>query len=809
MDNSLTFEQLNSFYIGKEFDLDAKKLDPVPLLYKNKNFTTHAAIIGMTGSGKTGLGISLIEEAAMDNIPVLVIDPKGDMGNLMLAFPELSPEDFRPWIDKTEAMSKEMSPDELARKTALQWKKGLSKWNIEPSRIKRYLSKVRRRIFTPGSKAGIPISILGDFSPPDSRLLNDPDSLNSLIDSTTTSLLALAGIESEPLKSREHLLLSSLFLYHWKRGQALTMESLIGEVINPPFEKLGVLPLETIYPSQERMKLAMAFNTVLASPRFSAWLAGEPLEINRLLYSQDGKPCISIFSIAHLSESERFFFVSILLGRFLSWLRRQQGSSSLKTLLYMDEISGYFPPVAVPPTKRPMLLLLKQARAYGAGIILATQNPGDLDYKGLSNIGTWFIGRLQTRQDQDKVIEGLKSASVKGVDESRVRALLSSLPKRTFLMRSVHLDKNIIFKTRWVMSFLRGPLTLENIRLLAQGKDTGVDGELPGKMQDSQAPSGDISSVFGTALGNRAESSRPIISKSIPQFFHVPPVADGKFMLEPYLVMNAKVRFFNSKRGIDIEEEKAVRVYLDPDFQGPDWEEAEIFDLAQEDLSKDPPSNASFAPLPSSILGLKSLSIFIKSWKDFLYQNSRLKLYRVKKLKIESVPGETLEEFKIKVMDILKEQKAQRIEKLQEKYEKRYQRLEEKLAVALNRLEREKEDVSTKSVDTAVSFGVAILGALFGRKALSSTTASRTGRGIRSASRIMKEKQDVKRAEDAVERIKEQMEELESDLQEEIELISQKYDVDNYDIESFFIRPKRSDIVDAKGFILWEAVPQF
>ncbi len=811
MDYSQILEQLDTFYIGRGLDLETSELMPEPLLYKSKNLTTHAAIIGMTGSGKTGLGISLIEEAAMDNIPVIVIDPKGDMGNLMLAFPELRPEDFRPWIDETEASAKNMSVEELAEKTAKVWRQGLEKWWQGPSRIRRYLSKAERQIYTPGALAGTPVSILGNFAPPERDILEDVDTLNSLISSTVTGLLALAGIDADPLKSREHLLVSSLFLYFWRRGQALTMESLIGSIINPPFDKLGVLPLETIYPSQHRMELAMSFNTVLASPNFSSWLKGEPLEIGNFLHSRDGRPKISIFTLSHLSETERQFFVTILLNRFLNWLRRQQGSSTLKVMLYMDEISGYFPPVATPPTKKPMLLLLKQARAYGAGIILSTQNPVDLDYKGLSNIGTWFIGRLQTKQDQNRVIDGLKSASQKGFDEKSIRKILSSLPKRTFLMRSVHREKPVIFQTRWVMSYLRGPLTLENIKRLTR-KDTAEMEQKPlqEEMHDDDANhvKSQIFSVRGVNTPvSSAPVAAPVISSAIPQYYLIPPVPADSFYLEPAIVATARVRFFDSRRNIDMVQDKSAILYLDESTDAINWEDGEDFDAEMEDLSKTQPSSCSYAPLPPFVLNARTLGPVLKSWKDYLYHNSRIELFRIKGLKLESHPGQDMEDFKMEAMNLLKEKKAQAMEKIEAKYERQYQRLEDRLNRAVARLEREKADVSARGVDTAVSFGVAILGALFGRKTLSATTASRTGRGIRSASRMMREKEDVRHAQDEVERIKRQMEELESSMREETDALSQRFSIDKYPIETFYIRPRRSDISDAKAFILWHATP--
>ncbi len=807
MNPGFDFERLDTFFLGREVDIKTGRLYDQPLLFKNRNLTTHAAIIGMTGSGKTGLGIAMIEEAAMDSIPVIVIDPKGDMGNLMLSFPDLSPGDFLPWIDEAAAGQKGLSREEYAEKTAETWKKGLKKWWQGPERIAACMEKAERRIFTPGSTAGEPVSILGGFESPDAEILHDVDALNSLITSTVSGLLALAGMESDPLKGRENLLLSTIFLYFWRRNQGLSLESLIGSIINPPFQKLGVLPLETIYPSAERMKLAMVFNTVLASPGFSSWLQGIPLDIGRILYGENGRPRISIFSLPHLGEPERMFFVTVLLNRFLSWLRMQQGSTSVRCLLYMDEISGYFPPVASPPSKRPMLMLLKQARAYGAGIILSTQNPADLDYKGLSNIGTWFIGRLQTRQDQDKVLEGLETASADTFDKSGMRTALSSLPGRTFLLRSVHLNRHLFFRTRWVMSYLRGPLTLENIKRLKN--NSGRD-EKPlyssQRKTDMRGQALGMESLFPGKLRGGELSKRPILAAGITQLFHVPPVPAERFLLRPYLALTAKVRFFDVRRGIDIIRHESAKVFMDENFVQADWKTAEPLDIEASDLAQSPPEEASYFSLPQSLLSSRSLAPFARSWSDFLYRSCRLKLFRVKSLKLESRPGESPEDFRARMAAILRTRKQDALDKLETRYEKRYLVLEDRLARARSRLEKEKGDVAARGVDTAVSFGVAILGALFGRRTLSGANASRAGRGIRSAGRMLREKEDVQRARASVERAEEALRLLARGLDKDTQKISQKYSPENYPVEGFFIKPRRTDVYEVKSFILWEAL---
>ncbi|MEN8119688.1 MAG: DUF87 domain-containing protein, partial [Bacteroidota bacterium] len=386
-DLTALYEKLGVFYLGKEVDPKTQKLTDELVLYKNKNFTTHAALIGMTGSGKTGLGIDIIEEAILDNIPTIIIDPKGDMGNLLLTFPELKPADFEPWVDPGTAESKGMNVKEFASKTASLWDNGIQSWHQDKSRIKKLKENAEYVIYTPGSSAGVQLSVLSSFDAPSEELIDDPDSFTSVINSTVSSLLALIKFKGDPLQSKEYLLLSSIFMHLWKKGISITLEELIGYVSNPPFDKIGVLPLKSFYTQTQRLNLAMKLNTVLASPNFSAWTEGEAMDIKNLLYSEDGKAKVSILSIAHLDESQRMFFVTLFLNRYISWMRNQQGTSSLRALLYMDEIFGFFPAVSNPPSKKPMLLLLKQARAFGISIVLATQNPIDLDYKGLSNIG--------------------------------------------------------------------------------------------------------------------------------------------------------------------------------------------------------------------------------------------------------------------------------------------------------------------------------------------------------------------------------------------------------------------------------------
>jgi hypothetical protein len=458
------YEKLGLFYLGKDIDKTTMEATEALTLLKNKNFTTHAAIIGMTGSGKTGLGVSIIEEAAIDNIPSILIDPKGDMGNLCLTDATFSAKNFEPWVSD-EAKAKEANVGEYAVKISTMWKEGIESWGQTSERVEKF-QNVKKTIYTPGSSAGVSINIMSSLETPPPEIMEDSDIFGSYLKSTTVSLLSLVGIVADPLDSKEYILLAQIITKAWLADEDLSIESIIGKIINPSFKKIGVLPLDDFYPQSARFKLATKFNSLIASPSFSLWLKGENLDIQKLLYDENGKAKIAIFSIAHLNDDERMFFVTLLLNKYIAWMRRQSGTSALKTLLYMDEIFGFFPPTKNPPSKEPMLLLLKQARAFGVGIVLSTQNPIDLDYKGLSNIGTWFIGRLQTTQDIERVIDGLGGQIGSSFDKKEIKTLLANLQKRTFFLKSAHLDDIRLFSTRWVMSYLKGPLKRDEIALL-------------------------------------------------------------------------------------------------------------------------------------------------------------------------------------------------------------------------------------------------------------------------------------------------------------------------------------------------------
>src|SRR5262245_26291129 len=531
-----TIEGLGVFYLGKGYELASKKPTEDLLLYDSKDLTTHAVCVGMTGSGKTGLCLALLEEAGIDNIPAIIIDPKGDLSNLLLTFPQLRAEDFEPWLDPAEATTKGITTAQLAAKTAEQWKLGLAASQQDGARIQRFRDAVDIAIYTPGSSAGLPLTVLRSFDAPPQTTRDNNEAMREAVSAAASGLLGLLGIDADPLKSREHILLSNIFDRAWRDEKSLDMEALIRRIQSPGFDKVGVMYLESFFPANERFELAMQLNNLLASPGFSAWMEGEPLDVQRLLYTPQGKPRLSILSIAHLSDAERMFFVTILLSEVISWMRAQPGTSSLRAILYMDEVLGYFPPSKNPPSKGPMLTLLKQARAFGLGVVLATQNPVDLDYKGLANCGTWFLGRLQTERDKLRVLEGLEGASAAAgstFDRAEMDRILSGLGNRVFLMNNVHEDHPVVFQSRFALSFLRGPVTREQIgKLMEERKATTSASGLRAEREETTARSG------------AAKAERPILPPEITERFaarraNLP--AGASVIYHPALIGQAKL----------------------------------------------------------------------------------------------------------------------------------------------------------------------------------------------------------------------------------------------------------------------------
>jgi len=779
------FEKLGAFYLGKRYDDATDTLTDELVLYDSKDLTTHAAIIGMTGSGKTGLGIGILEEAALDHIPVIAIDPKGDMGNLLLTFPQLRAEDFRPWIDPRVAMDKGQTPDEFAAGQAALWKKGLGEWGQTGKRIEQLRKSVDLAIYTPGSNAGLPVSVLRSFDAPDQALIDDIDLYRERVQATATGLLTLLGMDADPVSSREHILISRLLDNAWKQGHNLDVPSLIAEIQDPPVTKIGVMNVDSFFPAGERFKLAMALNNLLAAPGFEAWMQGAPLRAKDLLYTEDGQPRISVMAISHLDESQRMFFVSMLLNEIIGWMRAQPGTSSLRAIIYMDEIFGYMPPVANPPSKKLFLTLLKQARAYGVGLVLATQNPVDLDYKGLSNTGTWFIGRLQTERDKARVMEGLEGASAGNFDRQAMERTIAGLGKRRFLLHNVHEDEPVVFSTRWVLSYLAGPLTRDHIsELMKTAKN-----RLAAAAQAVSKPK------------RKSTATAPALPPSINQFYVRGHGED--IVYHPRLIAGGDVVFTNARYKVEDTREVLHTVEFEDGPVEIDWDNCEPLGVAISDLLNEGQEDASYADCPPGADNAKAYTGWQRDYQRWLRQNETVTLFRSKRFKLTSLPTETEGEFRVRLQDAASEERDAAIARIRKRYATKTTTLENRLLRARQALAVQEEQSSKKKLDTAVSFGTAILGAVLGRKKLSSSTASKMGTAIRTAGGARKESQDVARAEETVARVQADLDELNANLEKEIAALDTAFDAQNEELDEIVVRAKSTDISVAITGLVW------
>jgi hypothetical protein len=791
------FEKLGLFYLGRRYDMEARRAQDELILYDSRDLVTHAVCVGMTGSGKTGLCLSVIEEAAIDGVPVIAIDPKGDLGNLLLTFPGLSAAEFRPWIDEDEARRAGVTADAFAGAEAERWSKGLADWGQNGARIERLRHAAEFSIYTPGSSAGQPVSIMSSFAAPPPAARENPEALAERAGTTATSVLALAGVDVQP-RSREHTLLASLFGTAWSVGRDLDLAALIQQVQAPPFEKVGVVDLDSFFPAKDRFDLAMRLNGLLAAPGFAQWLEGAALDPASLLYTSQGKPRVAIFSIAHLGDAERMFFVTLLLNQVVAWMRGQSGTASLRAVLYMDEILGYFPPVANPPSKAPLLTLLKQGRAFGIGVMLATQNPVDLDYKGLANTGTWFLGRLQTERDKARMLDGLEGAAAGSMDRAETDRLLSALDKRVFLLHNVHEKAPVVFQTRWTLSYLRGPLSRDQIRTLTPAAEQQAPPVPASQPSRASEPSRTAQTIPAThkARGT-GEGAAPVLPPGIQQFFVPRPVnADSQsgrdVRYKPVVLGAARVGFGDSKLGID--EVREV-LYVAPVGQraiAVDWSTATRLEIAAGDLRETAEPGVSFESVPTPGLQPRSYASWSKEFARWLGQSEKLDLMRHRDLRLTSAPGETERDFVVRVQDANRAARDAAVDALRKKYGPKQAQLAEQLRRAEASVGRETAQASQQKLQTGLSMGATILGAIFGRKAIGAGTLGRATTAARGVGRSMKETEDIRRATENVEAVRARVRALEEELLRETRKITEG--IAQPSIERLSLSPKRGQV---------------
>jgi DNA helicase HerA-like ATPase len=796
-------EGLGVFYLGQKVDADRGTPTGEPLLVDAKRFTTHAVCVGMTGSGKTGLLIDLIEEAALDGIPTLVIDPKGDLANVLLSFPDLAPADFLPWLEPEAATREGLSLEELAARTAKKWADGLAASGQSGERIRRLHDAADMAVYTPGSRTGRPLAMLGSLDAPPAAILDDPEARRERIESLVSAILALVGIEGEPGRSREHVLLSTILDTLWKSGQKVDFGTLVRAVPAPPIERVGFLDLENFFPAGDRFALASRLNTVAAAPGFDAWLDGEPLDFGRLLWTPEGRPRVAVVSIAHLADAQRMAFVTLLAGAAVSWMRSQGGTSSLRALFLMDEVFGYLPPTANPPSKTPLLTLMKQARAYGLGVVLATQNPVDLDYKGLSNAGLWFLGRLQTARDKARVLDGLEGAaqaSGGAFDRGRLDRLLSGLEQRRFLMHSVHGDEETVFQTRWTMAYLRGPLLREEIKRLTA----------------SAPAAGSAAAVAPVTPARQAPASwhdggpRPILPPGIREVFLAPraPVPlEASVRYEPAILGRARVRYAKPTAGIEVDREVVCLAPAGDSLGESAWESAEQF--AESPPLEPAARTGSFAPLPSSLASPRSYATLATSLKSHLGRTSKLTCWSAPAIGAVSRPGESEGDFRVRIGQRVKEWRDGQIDKVRDKQAAKLATLADRIDRARQKVEKEKAEAQNQSMQTYVSIGTAVIGALFGRKKISATTIGRAATSMRSASRATRQQADVAHAEESLSTLEERRRQLEEEVELELDRIRLEASPDSIALEEIDVPARKTDIAIDEVALAWVPATTF
>ncbi len=812
----------DDYYLGREFDSQSGKTSNRPLLYDPNDLTTHAVVVGMTGSGKTGLCLDLLEEAALKQLPALMLDPKGDITNALLHFPNLAPNDFLPWLNADQARRDGKTIEQAAADTATMWRNGLHSWDIGPDRIRKLDESVQYSIYTPGSEAGIPVSILASLKAPNISWQENRELLREKISGTITAILGLTGMQDiDPVRSREHILLANIFEQSWSQGKDLDLGELIMQTQSPPFEKLGIFDVNTFFPEKDRFELAMTLNNILASPAFQSWIEGQPLDIHSLLYTQDGRPRHSVFYIAHLNDQERMFFVSLLFSAVETWMRTQSGSNSLRALIYFDEIFGYLPPVGNPPSKETMLRMLKQARAFGVGLVLATQNPVDIDYKALSNAGTWFIGKLQTDQDKQRLLDGLVGA-VGGLDRSQYDTLISSLGKRVFLLHNVHEKQPILFQTRWAMNYLAGPLTRAQIPALNVMANAEITTPVTSKpAHPVSVPTEPLIEPTAPQLGEVREKppieiglkTRPTVPRQIMEYFlpnnlsltqsakaserTLPSTARSLGLLyRPVLLAQVDVRFLNRKYDLNSLKQCSILVH-EPDRRGMvHWDDYQTKPIKPSELDHQPAPGAYFEALVEPFSDSSMIRSMERDFQDWAYRTITVTVKANEKLAVFAGPETAQDEFLKMCKDAADEQCKQESQKVDAAYDKKIDRALDKLKREERELEEDEAEHAQRKREEGLSHAETVL-SLFSRRRRS-LSSSLTKRRLTDKARA-----DVEESIEAIEELEAEIEELKNEEEKALEEIAKEWEVVAEDITEIPISPYKKDVNVAMFGVAW------
>jgi len=803
-----------SFYLGRHYDLARSASTTNPVLYDPANLTTHAVVTGMTGSGKTGLCVGLLEEAALQGIPALIVDPKGDLTNLVLHFPNLAPADFEPWIDRDMVRRSGKTLAEVAAETAANWQKGLADWELGPDDLLALQEAADFTIYTPGSSSGLPVNILSSFQPPQIDWEENREILREKISTTVTALLGLVGMEDiDPLRSREHILLSNILENAWSNNKALDLTELILQTQNPPFERLGAFPLDRFYPEKERFELAMLLNNFLASPSFSTWLEGTALDIESFLYQPDGKIRHSIFYLAHLNDNERMFFTTLLFAATEAWMRTQRGTSGLRALLYFDEIVGYLPPVANPPSKPILIRMLKQARAFGLGLLLATQNPVDVDYKALSNAGTWFVGLLQTDQDKQRLLDGLQS-SAGGIDRAEFDRMISTLPKRTFILNNIHAKGAQVFQTRWVMNYLAGPLMRNQIPALnalvhKDGSETG-ESTPAARPSAGKKPAATPASILGTEDGTT--STRPPLTEGLAEYFlpddldvfqatsllnldRGQSVENVGTVYHPALVLQAEARYADRKARLDFTHHFTALIEDLPDGLVR-WEEFAASPFNRKKMKPSPLRNVRFTRLPGWLTDTRRLNALQKDFVDWIYRDGGIQVRSNPALKVSAGPDVSSAEFREMCSQAAKEAYEAEADLLVDKFEARQKALAAKISRQEQVVEGKKDAVSSRNMEGLAAGGELLLSMLGGRKRSLSTSLSKA-RMSKQAKAALKQEQEE------LDQLEEELNDLQAEQKAALKELQDRWAQVVNDIEEVTVTPAKKDIFMDLYALVW------
>lgn len=822
------------FYLGRLDDSLQGQTTAQPLLYDPADLTTHAVVVGMTGSGKTGLCIGLLEEAALNGLPALMIDPKGDITNSLLHFPDLLPQDFLPWVNPDQARREGKTIQQAANDTALTWKQGLAAWDIAPERLRALKNAAQFAIYTPGSDSGIPISILASLKAPLIPWAENRELLREKISGTVIALLGLVGLDDiDPVRSREHILLANIFENAWSKGKDLDLGELILQTQNPPFQKLGVFDVNTFFPEKDRFSLAMQLNNILASPSFQSWIEGQPLDIPSFLTTPDGRPKHSVFYIAHLSETERMFFVTLLFSAVEAWMRSQPGSTSLRSIVYFDEIFGYLPPVSNPPSKQLMLRMLKQARAFGVGLVLVTQNPVDIDYKALSNAGTWFIGKLQTEQDKVRLLDGLESALAGGLNRNEYDRLISKLGKRVFLLHNVHQKHPVPFQTRWVMNYLAGPLTRTQLAAANRLAGAGLPDQSPLKVEpgppvtstvqpapppldafqavpvvssEYTPPASESLTTPGETQPEAGSSTRPVAPMGVVEYF-LPnnltfsqafkaagqPYPDEAFsqglFYKPVILAQVVVRFLNRMYNLDYEFHKTALV-LAPDRRGVvRWENHLCAQINASAFDLSPAPQARFAALEAPFVDPRLMSAVEKDFVDWVYRTTKIVVRAHEGLKMYAGPEVSPAEFRTTCTESARKQRDLEIKKTTDRFNSKINTLRNRLLREERELSEDETELSQRKIEELGTHTENILG-IFNRRSHRRLSTSLTKRRLTEQA-----KADVNESLEAIDDLKKQIKELEDEKAQTLNEINQRWGGMAIEITEIQVAPYKKDIL--------------